>query len=517
MKRFILFITVSCLLLWGCMGVAAGLMDVRQAKAEDGVLYKTTKTCYWKGNLQVTSEYGNYSPRFVETASHELKYDDTNNNQLTSSLQDWSQSTKKLAFFAIAKDKFQNMAKPTLYIKGQGLGGYLKCCNSEFRTDDTLPAFQTLGMSSDGIFTQTLDQYKSTASVAYIVVCIYYDSDKESSSEPFSIVLYDADEYTDTYQGLISVQVQAASMTVQQGASVTLPVDVSGSDYAGISTGVSGTIGGVTASYENFVENGGILPRLSVKISASATAGTGTVMLPVNICGLGLSIPVTVIQGTGTPGTSPGGTLASGAPGVSGAPGGVTGTELGEPIVQIKKHSKKVKITWEAVAGSQGYEIYRSHKKKKAYKLVATVGADVQAYVDKNVKKGKVYFYKIQAYTEINGEKITSPFSKPGKASFLLKAPRLKVKKSGSYIYVRWYGLGKAKGLFLYYKKAGGSFNSREFKGKSLKGVGVRIPISSRNSVFNSKKGKYFFKARTYQKSGKKRIYSAYSKVVKTK
>ena len=77
---------------------------------------------------------------------------------------------------------------------------------------------------------------------------------------------------------------------------------------------------------------------------------------------------------------------------------------LAKPSVTLKAGKKQIKASWKKVAGADGYEVYRSVKKKSGFKLIKTVG-DVSAvsYVDKNIKSGKTYYYKVRAYESVNG------------------------------------------------------------------------------------------------------------------
>ena len=72
--------------------------------------------------------------------------------------------------------------------------------------------------------------------------------------------------------------------------------------------------------------------------------------------------------------------------------------------VNISPANKKVTLKWKKVKGASGYQIYRSLKKKKGYTLLKTIkkGKTV-LYVDKKVKSGKTYYYKIRAFKKVGG------------------------------------------------------------------------------------------------------------------
>lgn len=73
----------------------------------------------------------------------------------------------------------------------------------------------------------------------------------------------------------------------------------------------------------------------------------------------------------------------------------------------VKK--RRVSLSWKRSANATGYVIYRSTKKTKGFKKVATVKK--LSYKSKMLKKGKTYYFKIKAYNVQNGKKVYSPFS----------------------------------------------------------------------------------------------------------
>ncbi len=81
--------------------------------------------------------------------------------------------------------------------------------------------------------------------------------------------------------------------------------------------------------------------------------------------------------------------------------------------LKVKSNKKRqVKITWKKAKGVTGYKIYRSTKKNGKYKKVATVSFRKAYWVDKKLKTGKKYYYKIQTYKKVKGKAIYSNYSK---------------------------------------------------------------------------------------------------------
>ncbi len=88
----------------------------------------------------------------------------------------------------------------------------------------------------------------------------------------------------------------------------------------------------------------------------------------------------------------------------------------GLKVKNVKK--KTAKISWAQAANAEGYEVFRSTKKKKGYKMVADV--QTNNYKNKKLKKKKTYYYKVRSYNVVNGQKVYSSFS---------TAKKVKIKK----------------------------------------------------------------------------------------
>ena len=88
-------------------------------------------------------------------------------------------------------------------------------------------------------------------------------------------------------------------------------------------------------------------------------------------------------------------------------------TSLGK-VSSLKLETGKAKATvkWSKVKGASGYKIYRSTKKSSGFKCVKTVksGTTVK-YVNKNLKKGQDYYYKVRAYRTVDGKNVYGAYS----------------------------------------------------------------------------------------------------------
>ena len=57
---------------------------------------------------------------------------------------------------------------------------------------------------------------------------------------------------------------------------------------------------------------------------------------------------------------------------------------------------KTAKVTWKKVDGAKSYKLYRATKKSGKYTLVKK-NITKTSYLNKNLKKGKTYYYKVTA------------------------------------------------------------------------------------------------------------------------
>ena len=81
-------------------------------------------------------------------------------------------------------------------------------------------------------------------------------------------------------------------------------------------------------------------------------------------------------------------------------------------VKAVNKSKKTAKITWKKVTGASGYRVYRATKKNGKYKLVKTIKKNkTVTYTNKNLKKGKKYYYKVRAYKTVRKKKVFGKYS----------------------------------------------------------------------------------------------------------
>ena len=89
-----------------------------------------------------------------------------------------------------------------------------------------------------------------------------------------------------------------------------------------------------------------------------------------------------------------------------------TRPDVPENFVVRQSGKEALKLTWNKVKGSSGYEIYKARICLGGYKLVKTV-KNKTVWKDTSVKAGRAGTYKIRAYRIKNDRKIRSAFSYP--------------------------------------------------------------------------------------------------------
>lgn len=71
-----------------------------------------------------------------------------------------------------------------------------------------------------------------------------------------------------------------------------------------------------------------------------------------------------------------------------------------------------IKVTWSSVLNAEGYYIYRSTSKSGGYTKIKTItGGNATSYIDKKLVAGKIYYYKIVAYSKASGATVKSASS----------------------------------------------------------------------------------------------------------
>lgn len=166
--------------------------------------------------------------------------------------------------------------------------------------------------------------------------------------------------------------------------------------------------------------------------------------------------------------------------------------------------STSLKMGWSAVAGADGYQIYRSENEKSGFKKVATVkGGSAITYTDGSLTAGKKYYYKVRAYSG----------STPGKNSAVMGASPLaagkitSVRSDGSgQLTVKWGAVLDAAGYQVY--------RSTSKDGKYTKVADVKSTVLTYTDTGLKKGTTYYYKVRAKAVQNGKTGYGSSSEPV---
>ena len=182
-------------------------------------------------------------------------------------------------------------------------------------------------------------------------------------------------------------------------------------------------------------------------------------------------------------------------------------------ISKVENKATGVKLTWKKVSDATGYVVYRKNSGSKSWKKIKTVkGASKTTYTDSTVKSkhGTVYSYRIESYKSVNGQ-TAKAVSKEKKILRLTAPTKLKIaNQKGRKLSVTWKKQKKISGYQIQYS-TGKTFA----KGTKMTSI---VKSSDKAVIKKLKKGKtYYVRIRSYQKSGSKKTYSAWSSYTKVK
>jgi len=165
-------------------------------------------------------------------------------------------------------------------------------------------------------------------------------------------------------------------------------------------------------------------------------------------------------------------------------------------------NSISVKVTWSAVTGATGYELYRSNSLSGAYTKVAT--STVTEYTNAGLTTGKAYYYKVRGYKVI-GTAIY--YSSSSAVKIGVPLPGLVISGisavSSTSIKISWRAVSSVSGYQLY---------------RSTSATGTFTRATSRTSTTYSNTGlkagtAYYYKVRVYKVIGTATYYGPFSAI----
>lgn len=183
-----------------------------------------------------------------------------------------------------------------------------------------------------------------------------------------------------------------------------------------------------------------------------------------------------------------------------------TETLLAKPVgVKVASASgTSVKVTWNAVAGADGYQVWRGLSSTGSFTALGSFNTTEK--VSTGLVTGTTYYYKVRAYRVVEGKKVYSDYSAVVSAAPKLYAPSgvKAVPDTTTGINISWNKLSGATGY-------------QVWRGTSATGTFTAIgsvTTTSRVSTGLKAGTTYYYKVRAYKEVNGKKIYGDFSAVV---
>ena len=89
-----------------------------------------------------------------------------------------------------------------------------------------------------------------------------------------------------------------------------------------------------------------------------------------------------------------------------------TTTNPGTPTLKVISGSKRAALSWNKQTGATGYVVYMATSQNGKYSKITTLQGNTKvSYTKTGLTTGKIYYFKVAAYTTVNGKNIYSSFS----------------------------------------------------------------------------------------------------------
>ncbi|MBQ7346311.1 MAG: fibronectin type III domain-containing protein [Oscillospiraceae bacterium] len=76
------------------------------------------------------------------------------------------------------------------------------------------------------------------------------------------------------------------------------------------------------------------------------------------------------------------------------------------PVVTVSAGTGRAQLSWDEISGAEGYQIWMSTSEEGGYQIVKSVtDGSVTDYTKYGLESGKVYYFKIRSYVEVDGRK----------------------------------------------------------------------------------------------------------------
>ncbi len=164
-----------------------------------------------------------------------------------------------------------------------------------------------------------------------------------------------------------------------------------------------------------------------------------------------------------------------------------------------------VKVSWNAVAGASGYQVWRSKTPSGGYTLAATVAGT--SSTSTGLATGTTYYFKIRAYRTVNGAKVYGAYTAAVSAKPALAVPASPKATSASYnsVKVTWSPVPGAGGYQVWRSTGSGYTLAATVAGTTSTSTGLATGTT------------YYYKIRAYRTVNGAKVYGAYTATVSAK
>jgi uncharacterized repeat protein (TIGR02543 family) len=179
---------------------------------------------------------------------------------------------------------------------------------------------------------------------------------------------------------------------------------------------------------------------------------------------------------------------------------------IGKPTLSssVSAGYNSIKLTWTAVTGAKGYEVWRATSANGTYVKIKPVAGQT-TFTDTSLTTGKTYYYKIKAYCAAGtvttyGALSAYKYTKPIPATPAITA----ITAASKSLKLSWKAITGAGGYEIY--------RATSAKGKYTKIYTIKSgkATSYTNTGLAAKKT-YYYKLRAFRKVGSATVYSNYS------
>lgn len=179
----------------------------------------------------------------------------------------------------------------------------------------------------------------------------------------------------------------------------------------------------------------------------------------------------------------------------------------------VKATTSSIQFKWTKQAGASGYQLQRYNYEKEVWEVLGYLeGENCNSYIDKKLKSGTEYSYRVNAYVKADGNYLFGDFSDYFKARTADKKPKTpvlsKVSNVSSGISVKWKKVSNADGYYLYRKANGGKWKKiTSVSGASSTSFTDQSVKNKNESVYSYSVAAYRGSAvSSYNKTGKKMV-----------